>query len=237
MFGAKGRIGIILPANNSVLEPEIWPRLPAEVALYTTRILATGELNHEAIRRMEGEVDRAVAELVATIVDVIVYADMVTTFIMEEDWNIAKTEAITERAGVPCISTWTALRDALAALGIRRFALGTPYPKNLHALTRPFFEGLGFSITSDATLDILVMQDVPRVTPGRLRSLIDRLDLDRAEAVVLLATDLPTFASIAALEDETGLPFLTCNQTILWGALRAGGNREAVPCLGRLFEV
>ena len=236
MFGAGGRIGIIVPANNSVLEPELWSRLPPGAALYATRILAKGVLTPEAVRDMEGAVDRAVEELAATIVDVIVYADMVTTFIMEDGWNEARTAAIADRTGAACISAWTALRDALDALGIRRFALGTPYPAAIHALTRPFFEARGYQLTADATLDIDLMTDVPKVQPDRLRALVAGLDRTGAEAVVLLATDLPTLATLEALERDTGVPVISSNQAILWSALRATGNTQPVDGLGRLFN-
>jgi len=235
MFGERGRIGIVVPANNATLEPELWSRLPAGAAIYCTRILAKGDLTPPAVQAMEVHFDRAVEELTATIVDVIVYADMVTTFIMEPDWNRQRTAAVAARAGVPCISAWTAMEAALAALGVRRFALGTPYPSAVHALCRPFFERLGYSLSGEATLDILAMTYVPKVAPEDVQAMATALPRDGAEAIVLLATDLPTFAAIAAIEAETGLPVLTSNQVILWAALRRCGFAGAIPGLGRLF--
>lgn len=236
MFGEAGRIGLVVPANNGVLEPELWSVLPAGIALYATRILAKGELTPSAVYAMEENVDRAVDELAATGVDVIVYADMVTTFIMEPGWNEARTEAIAARTGCRCISAWTALRDALAHLGIVRFALGTPYPAAIHALASPFFSARGFSIADDATLDIRQMADVPRVEAGRLRDLVAGLDYADADAVLLLATDLPTFASLEILATMTGRPVLSSNQTILWSALRGVGSDEKIESLGPLFR-
>lgn len=236
-FGPNGRIGLIVPANNSVLEPEFWSVMPAGMALYATRLIAKGDLTPEAVKRMEQEVGRAVEEIVATGVDVLLYADMVTTFIMEPGWNEARTAAIAQSAGVPCVSAWTALRDALAALSIRRFALGTPYPASIHALALPFFMQRGFTLTGHATLDIVAMRDVPKVRPDRLKRFVASLDRSGAEAIVLLATDLPSFASIDALEREFGMPVLTSNQVLLWRALRAMGQAVAIPSLGRLFHV
>src|SRR6059036_3624649 len=92
--GIQHKLGIVLPANNSVLEPELWPRLPAGVALHVARILVRGNLTPQAIEAMEAQVTRAVDELMATGVDLIVYADMVTTFIMREGWNKERSEAI-----------------------------------------------------------------------------------------------------------------------------------------------
>jgi maleate isomerase len=226
----------MVPSNNSVLEPELWSRAPPGVAFYATRLPARGDLTVAAVRRMETEVDRAVDLLVATGVTLLVYADMVTTFVMEDDWNEATTAALARRAGVPCSTAWTALHSALDALSVRRLAVGTPYPRQIHALVRPFLERRGFRVTGDATLDVLRMTDVPRLPKERVRGLATGLDRTGAEAVVLLATDLPTFDVIASIEDELGVPILTSNQALLWDSLRQGGIPADVVDLGRLFR-
>lgn len=237
IYGRCGRIGTVIPANNSVIEPEWWSVMPRDVALYATRILARGDLTAEAVLRMENNIDRAVDELVATGVDVIAYCDMVTTFIMKNGWNEAKVAEIAQRTGAAAVSAWTALRDALSALKVRRFALGTPYPAEIHALAPDFFTAQGYGIVDHATLDILKMRDVAKVSGKRLAQFVEGLRRDGADAVVLLATDLPSFTSIAELERQSGLPVLTSNQTILWRALRMIGNEVRIANLGRLFHV
>ena len=234
MFGENGRIGVVIPANNSTLEPEIWPLLPPGVALYGTRILARGDLTPVAVIAMERHFDRAVDELVATGVDVIVYADMVTTLIMEPGWNRERTAAVSARIGLPCISAWTALETALAAMGIRRIALGTPYPSAIHALAKPFLKTAGYDVVADATLDIVAMTDVPRIAADRLRRFVATIDVDGADALVLLATDLPSLALIGELEATVGRPVISSNSAILWAALRACGNPTRAPALGEL---
>jgi maleate cis-trans isomerase len=237
VYGQKGRLGAIVPANNSVIEPEWWSALPGGVALYATRILAQGDLTPAAIHAMEGNIDRAVAELAATGVDVIAYCDMVTTFIMEPGWNEAKVAEIEAKSGTPVVSAWTALREALAHLGVSRFALGTPYPAAIHALAPPFFAERGYQVMKDATLDIVKMRDVPKISADTLTRFVATLDHSDAQAIVLLATDLPSFSVLADLERLSGRPVLTSNQTLLWSALRAIKADARIASLGRLFNV
>lgn len=237
VFGPRGKLGVVVPANNSVIEPEFWSALPAGVALFATRILARGDLTPEAVVRMESQVDRAVDELAATGVDVIAYADMVTTFIMERGWNEAKVAEIAGRTGTKALSAWTALRDALRHLGVRRFALGTPYPAAIHAGAPGFFRDQGFEVVGDATLDVLAMRDVPKIDAARLDAFVERLPKTGAQAIVLLATDLPSFASITRLEERHGCPVLSSNLVILWASLRAAGVHDRLPALGRLLNL
>src|SRR6185436_6438086 len=147
-------------------------------------LLAKGDLTPEAIHRMERDADAAVAALAATGVDVIAYCDMVTTFIMQPGWNEAAVVRFGEAAATPCISAWTALRDALAKLGAKRLAIGTPYPASIHALVPRFFEERGFEVKSQATLDILAMRDVPRVDAARLAVFVSRLNTKSCDALV-----------------------------------------------------
>jgi maleate isomerase len=236
VYGAKGRIGLIVPANNSVIEPEFWSALPRGVSAHSTRILAKGDLTPEAVHRMERDTDAAMEAIAATGVDVIAYCDMVTTFIMQADWNESTMQRFTQSTGVPCISAWTALRDALARLGAKRLAVGTPYPAKIHALVAPFFQRQGFQVVSHATLDILSMREVPTVDAVRLKGFLKKLDLSACDALVLLATDLPTFEVISEIEAQSGVSVLTSNQTLLWRALSELDATAGVRNLGRLFS-
>jgi len=237
VYGRRGRIGLLVPANNSVIEPEFSSVLPPDLALYATRLLVKGDLVPAVIHAMEAQVGKAVETIAATGVNVIAYCDMVTTFIMEPGWNEAATAKIGNDTGIAAISAWTSLRDAMSALGVRRFALGTPYPTAIHATALPFFETRNYVVVHDATLDILATSEVPTVDRDRLMPFIDTLKLEGAEAIILLATDLPTFGLIDEIERKTGLPVITSNQALLWSAMRALGLKDRIPSLGKLFTV
>jgi maleate isomerase len=237
--GWAGRLGLVLPANNTVLEPELARALPDGVAFHVARVRARGDLTVGAVQRMEAEMDSAADMIVETGVDALAVCDMVTSFIMPPGWNEATAARQSMAHGIPCFTAWTSLDAALRATGARRLALGTPYPRKIHSMGLPFFAAAGYEVTAHDTLDILAMRDVPAVTGARLEAFVAGLDLSGAEAVVLLATDLPSFGSIDRLEAMTGLPVLTSNQAILWQALallgRFTGQGAAGP--GRLFRL
>ena len=184
---------------------------------------------------MEQHVDRAVDELAATGVDVIAYCDMVTTLIMEAGWNESKVAEIEKRTTGLALSAWTALRDALSALNVRRFALGTPYPRAVHALATPFFAERGYEIVGDATLDIVKMRDVPTVSENRLLA-VRRETSARTGRGRRAAGDRSADVQIDRHDGaEIRIPVLTSNQTILWRALRAAKCNDPIPNLGQIF--
>ena len=236
MYGWRGKIGLLVPANNSVIEPELGRALPEGVSLYATRMLARGDLTEEAIRAMEPQADRGVEELLATGVDLIAFADMVTTFVMPPDWSQRRTRQIAERTRRPCVTAASALWAALAALGRRAVSIATPYPRHLHALVAPFFEALDFKIISHDTADILAMAEVPRRPPQEAYRLARSICRPETEVLVILATDFRTFEILDALERDTGRPVVSTNQALFWHALRTLGVQDRLPGLGTLFR-
>jgi len=225
----------MVPGNNSTLEPEMWRAMPAGAALYSSRLMLKGDVTVENLKSMEREIDRSGAELMATGVDVMMIADMVVSFIMEPGWNERRTQALTAKWGVPAVTGWTALRDALRHAGIERFAAVSPYPKALQALAGPFFAREGFEMTAGHTLDVADMLNIPRVPAAEATAAVEGLDRSRAQAIVLLSTDLPTFDLIEPLEARFGLPVFSQNQTLMWSAFKAIGGPAAIPGLGRLL--
>ena len=112
MRGIRHRLGVMVPGNNSTLEPEMWRVLPPEAGLYASRLMLKGDVTVDNLKSMESEIDRAGAELMATGVDVMMIADMVVSFIMEPGWNERRCEGLTTKWGVPVVTGWTALRAA-----------------------------------------------------------------------------------------------------------------------------
>ena len=129
------------------------------------------------------------------------------------------------------------MERALAAIGARRLAIGSPYPAAIHPLAVAYFRKVGFDVVADATLDVLAVRDVPQVSRERRRR---PCDLDRAAGMPTPSccwrpTSRPSMRSRRS-RTSTGRPLLSCNQTILWAALGRRGVRIEGKGLGRLFQ-
>ena len=71
--------------------------------------------------------------------------------------------------------------------------------------------------------------DIWKVPYARTVELILEADDDRAQAVVVSCTNLPTYGVIAPLEQRLGKPVVTANQATMWATLAAVGNRLVGP--------
>lgn len=126
---------------------------------------------------------------------------------------------MTEAGARQAITTSGALLDALAALGVSRLAVGTPYDEHITGRLADFLGEAGVTVSSVAYFGL--RGDVDRVTRQSVTRLTAAADTPDADAVFLSCTNLPTFDAICDLEALVGKPVLSANQVTMWSALRA----------------
>ena len=114
-----------------------------------------------------------------------------------------------------------ALVDGIRALGARRVAMITPYAPALTAKVVAYLAAEDIEVVDAISLNVTDNRAVGRLDPAGLVGMTDRLDLSRAEAVVLSAcVQMPSLPSIEAAEQRTGLPTLSAATATAHGILR-----------------
>jgi maleate isomerase len=119
-----------------------------------------------------------------------------------------------------------ALIDGIRALNAERVAMIAPYAPPLTAMVVEYLAIAGIQVVDEVSLNITDNRAVGRLDPRNPLRLLDRLDLRRAEALVLSAcVQMPSLAAIEAAQDLTGLPTLSA-ATATAAALLAALDRE-----------
>ena len=136
-------------------------------------------------------------------------------------------------SGAPALTAAGAVRAALLALGVKRLALGTPYPESIMALGRAYWQAAGFDVVSHRRLGDI--PDIYATTEAQARDLARGVNTAEADGVLLSGTGMPTVGVLAELERELGKPVVSSNQALLWQALRLAGAPRAIPAFGRLL--
>ena len=227
-YGWRARIGIILPANNVVTEPELAAMTAGRgVTVHTTRLVVTGT-GLDDLRAMAARTDEAIAELLVADVDVVVYGCMSTSFVPPYDWETRFAAAVAERSAVPCVTASAALVRALTVHGARRVAVLSAYTGDTLAQLEPFLAAHGLDVVRSATLAVEDLQAFGRIDARELYAAARDLGADGADALCIAGTDLPAMPVSAALEADLGIPVVPANQAMLEAAYRALGI-EPVP--------
>lgn len=233
-YGSRLRAGVLIPSGNSVAEPEIRAMLPREVSMLVTRLSLRGSSQAELIRMLD-QLETASELLADAEVDCIVFhCTAVSTFAPELAGGIR--ERIEAASGIKSFTTADAILEGLRHLKARRVSLLTPYIDEVHAREVAFLEANGLEAGGGANLGIDTNADMATLKPQAILDwAMDKVDR-RADACLISCTAIKSAPVIARLEQASGLPVLTSNQSMTWHLLRSNGIDGRVDGYGGLFS-
>ena len=237
MTGKRTKIGLMVGSANTSVERDFRGAIPENVSLHGARMALTGG-DADAIRRMEVDIDGCAEQLGSAAVDIIVFGSTAGSLISGAGYDIAVSERVTDRAGgIPTIATSSAVLEALAALGLTRLSLVTPYVDAVTDLIAAFLIDNGHAVVSrvgrglDSTLAF--GDDPLDEIVGFVTAHVD----DAADGVFLSCTNWRGMDIVQRLEDSIGKPVVTSNQTTVWATLGRLELPAAESGYGQLMKV
>jgi maleate isomerase len=249
MYGWRGRIGVIIPAINTTLEPECHRLAPEGVSFHFAR-MPLAETSPEALVEMGKYAKEKGKEVAAAGVDLIVFACTSGSFTIGKGHDESIIRELEDATGIPALTTSTAILRALRALDIQSIAIASPYSDELNARQKVFFEANAVKVTgmvgmgfvkqspqfplSSRPVSHVGLQD-PAVTYKLARNINTR-SAD-AQAILISCTNLRTIDVIEKLEHDCGKPVVTSNQATIWAALLGVSIREPKHDCGALFRI
>jgi maleate isomerase len=217
-------IGLILPFD-SALDREFWQYLPDNADLFVSRTPhISGPLGVpliSAVSEPSAILSVAADMALALDPDVVVYACTSGSFIRGVDACMLLRTDMEGRGCRRAGSTSEFLLEALAHMGAKTVAVGTPYDDEMAGLLLEFLREGGIEPVSVENLGIT--GDPKTVPSDAVFELARAADAADADVLFLSCTNLRTFELLPDLEAELGKPVLTANQVSMWGALRRAG--------------
>jgi maleate cis-trans isomerase len=235
MYGWRARLGLVIPANNTVIEPEFARMVPDGIATFGAKILSHG-LSADGIERMVANSHRAVDELAAGDMSAFAYACLATSLVKGDAWTSEFQAHVEDKTGKPVTTAATATLEALQSLGTKRVALATPYPKTINDLLPALFDRAGIEVVSLKSVAVKDSLEVCRLDPSVAYRLAKEADTDRADAVCILATDIRSIDVLETLEADLGKPAISTNQALLWRCLKFCDIGDPVNGFGSLLK-
>lgn len=232
MYGWRGRLGLVLPSDNAVVEVDVARRLPPGVSSHVVR-LSSGDQRD----RMVAEAVDVAPYLVDADVDVVAYMCAASSFLLGPDGNRQLADDIsTACGGRPAFTASQAMTDALRAVGAGRVQVLSPHPPDIAEYLRSYLVGDGFDVVRLTALD-MGLRAINSQYPGDVYRAVRHMGVsDDAEALFIAATNFRAMDVLEPLEADLGIPVITSNQVCLWAGLRALGVEDRLPGLGRLLE-
>jgi maleate cis-trans isomerase len=238
VYGSRARLGLVVPSSNTTAEPEIGRLLPAGVDAYAGRVMQeeTDDPARKAatVLAMRAGLGRAVDELASVLPAAIGFACTAASFLNGAADDRETCSVLSARARCPVLTTSRAVVLALAALGVRRVALATPYLDSINRREADFLAEEGVTVVRSVGLGIVGNLPKGRLPVGAARDVALQADTPSADAVFLSCTNWRTAECLGELETRLGKPVFSSNAATAWALLRAAGVREDLPALGRL---
>lgn len=237
-LGSRARIGLVILQSDQTAEHEFASLLRRDgVALYHARIPNAMEVTPETLRAMEQDLPVAAALLPGSFCfDAIGYCCTSGATMIGED----RVDRIIRQIHPDAKTTnpLTATKAALAALGVRHFALVTPYAPSVTAEMQRNLADAGFQTAAVASFnqsdDFTVAQICEHSILDAILSVGHR---DNCKAVFVSCTSLRVLPVIAEAEARLGKPVISSNQATAWHLMRLSGLRDRPLNAGQLFNL
>jgi maleate isomerase len=235
------RLGMLTPSSNTVLEPvtaAMLAGLPGVSAHFSRFRVTEIALTGDALAQFDDRRILAAAELLAHAkVDVIVWSGTSSGW-LGFDADRVLCERIEAATGIRATTSMLALNEVLAATGVKRFGLVTPYIDAVQHRIVANYAGLGLVCDAERHLGIQDNFAFAEVAPQALAEMIRAVAAERPDAIGVICTNLRSASLVAALEAETGVPIYDTIATAVWKSLRlAGADPADVVGWGSVFRV
>ncbi|GMA30491.1 maleate cis-trans isomerase family protein [Litorihabitans aurantiacus] len=237
MFGWRARIALVLPADNTVIEPELYALGIPGVSFHGLRLTTDDPV---AMRAQATDLVAAIEEMAA---DVVVYGCAETSFNGGSGTPERLSELMAAGCTAPVVTATGAMVAAVRHLGLSHVTVVSPYAPASGALLESSLAERGIATAASHHHDFSVASADPRTwyDTNRQESWVSyrmarAADVPDSEGVLISATNFRTMETIQVLEDELGKPVVTSNQAILWRCLDVLGRSVAIPGYGGLLR-
>ncbi|MBM3512769.1 MAG: hypothetical protein FJX59_03535 [Alphaproteobacteria bacterium] len=242
-LGYRAKVGILVPASNTIVEPEMAALQPPGVTNHVSRMSRVKRPAHdlELYKKLLGksvDMDAAIDLLTALEPNIIVHGHSVDSFI----GGVSGAEAMKKHmeataGGVPVMLPSFAILKALECLGKpNKLAILTPWMPPADEACKAFFEMVGYKVLAIKGLKHPTPLHIATASSVLLNGAVDEINIPGVECVIKVGTNSSMARLVADMEKRINKPVLTVNVITYWAGMRALGIQDRFKGYGRLAE-
>jgi maleate cis-trans isomerase len=218
---ASLKLGLMVPANNTTMEPEMLGWLPDGSRCRTLRIprgaglLGPAEIPAYVARALELAKNYDPEQT-----DIVAYGCTAAGFIGGPARDAAIQQELAAITGKPVVTTANAMVEVLRHIGARRVAVVTPYLDSVNDRLRAYLEQSGIAVTRLASFKAETTDKLAAITPEQIIALARETMTADSDALFIACSQLPTLEILDGLAREFGKPAWSSIKATAWHAQR-----------------
>lgn len=229
-FGPRGVVAVLIPVQNSNMQPEYEMMRPEGISNQMYRFNITSP----------DTVGEAVLEVVPHTLKC--WPDMIIggNSLEMRDWSVEKQKWYTGEfeklsEGKPFALATDAVIAALRTVGAKRIGMMSPLSVANSQSAVDYYTAHGFEIASATALLVDHPVNAVNVPMERVIEAFEEVDSPDVDTLLHVGGSLGIVPLVQELEDKFGKPVLSVNAATYWYALRKMGINDPIPGFGKLL--
>lgn len=218
------RIGLVVPANNTTMEPELVAWLPPGATCRTLRIpRQKGLLTLADIPAYVGQAEAMAETFGADSVDLVVYGCTAAGILAGPERDAAIAASLARITGKPVVTTASSMVASLREDGAADIALVTPYSDEVNERLRAFLSHADIRVRNMRSLGAANVEELGAIGAEGVACLARETVDSGCDALFIACSQLPTRAIVGPLEKEFHRPVWSSIKATAWRACDALG--------------
>jgi maleate cis-trans isomerase len=213
---------IVVPENNTTMEPEISALCPSLAPIPVARVKRPARtlLLEDLPAYAEATID-AIAPFADRQFDLVIYGCTAAGFLGGPEGNARMVERLRESTGATVVSTAGAMIDALHGAGVSETAVVTPYLARVNDGLRHYLESSGVHVEVLNSFFCKTTAELGAITQEQVLELALQTVTPHSKSVFIACSQLPTINVVTQLRAKLGIPVWSSIQATAWAGAKA----------------
>lgn len=229
-FGPRGTFAIVIPLQNSNMQPEYEAMRPDGInnQIYRFDISAHDKASDAVLRAVPG--------------CLLCWPDMIIggTSLEMHAWSRGqqadfRAEFAGQAQGAAIALATDATEAALRTVGAKRIGVLAPMSAENSASAQAYYEAAGFEVPYTTSLRVKKSEEIIKVTVDQINAGFEEIDHADVDTLLHVGGALGIVAMIEDLEARFDKPVVSVNAASYWYALRRHGITDPMPGFGQLL--
>jgi len=228
-FGPKGVMAIMIPQQNSNMQPEYERLRPEGISNQIYRFDISGQ------DRVPEAMIEAITQARGCWPDMVLRSNSVEMRLWSVNKQIAYRQALHQALpDIPIVTAGDACVAALKTSGAKRLGLISPMSEEYSESARNFYRAHGFDVPESTWLQVKTSARIIDVPMDAINAAFDKVNTAEIDTILHVGGALGVADMIDGLEDRISKPVISSTATGYWYALRMMGIEDSLSLGGQI---